>query len=149
MSNTAKVTGRVIVADQVSISGRVYPKEVLKKALDEYAEKIQGKTLPLTSSTDLGPIPAENIFGGVEISLDEEGVVAVASIDVDKAPPDVSALLNSPQEVFLTPAGIGSVGEDGVVNDYQIRSVVISPVNGWEGQRPIMVSMEVVDNEDS
>jgi uncharacterized protein YacL (UPF0231 family) len=109
-----------IVADQLTKNKRIYPKDVLIEALDEYNSK--PTKFGEIGTSDSIYINCENI--GIQIKEAKlENDEVVADIDLLNVPNKESLkILIDNDELILKLRGIGHVNEQGVVHDFKIIS---------------------------
>lgn len=109
-----------IVADQLTKNKKIYPKDVLIEALDEYNSK--PTKFGEIGTSDSTYINRENIGIMIkEAKLENDEVVA--DIDLLDVPNKESLkILIDNDELILKPRGIGHVNEQGIVHDFKIIS---------------------------
>lgn len=111
-----------IISDIPDKNGRIYPKEVLKKAIDEYQARIKNKN----SIGTLGAAPHE-----MSCKLDDAAfLIKAANLVGEKIELDVDLLDTLKGKLakdylernpIVTAVGIGTVNEHGIVqSDYKI-----------------------------
>jgi hypothetical protein len=100
-----------IKADEPTANGRVYPKEVLQKAVEEFNEKIKTKSVPVQlCSTGETPDCRFSIgtVTGVELSEDGELVFSALAIPFKKAFFDLLKVVDVVAIVDIDKSGIKS-----------------------------------------
>ncbi len=123
------IVARIQEADKPNANGRIYPREVLEKAIaDQEAKGRTWVTLGMQGSTtvDLSEV------AGQAGNWHWDGDTLCAEIAVMDTPKGkiVKELLESVQPDYRF-AGIGTVNPDGTISDYRITSVgVLAPGSG-------------------
>lgn len=120
MSNNKKNT--VLLCDELTRAGRIYPIEEVAKAIDTYNRK--GYKFVHVGKGD--KIRIEDIVGEVK-SLEMDGKEVVGDIKwLDTTAGKTARDLVEKKWSMLYPVGFGKVDGDGVVSDYSISSVCVS-----------------------
>jgi hypothetical protein len=120
-----------IQPDQPSINGRIYSKEICDKMMEDI-KKLQYLHMgsPVFDDSGLFKDPDIGTFAAKVEDVRYEGSNILIDTMILDTPcgKDIKKLLEEkPFSVCCTPAGIGSINENKIANDYQITSVHIIP----------------------
>lgn len=126
------IVARIQVADTPNSNGRVYPRDVLEKAIEEQSKKdrtwvVMGMPEGAGTGVDLAKIV------GQAGNWSWDGDMLCAEIAVMDTPQGriLKQMLNESLQPDYRFAGIGQVSPDGVISDYRIVSIgVLAPGTG-------------------
>jgi len=136
MSEIGRLRYRQVVlhADVPTGNGNIYPKEVLRKAVEEYASKTR-RFGPLRAD---GKVALKDIaFEVMDVRMEETKIVA--EIDIFDRGVGTAAALRE-KLARLSPVGYGTVRDGRVQDDYILAGFNIAPVEdclcGEDGEFP-------------
>jgi len=118
----------VLVADRVTVTGRIYPREILVREVERLRESVRNGSL--IGQLEVPPSAAMSLYDASHIvtELCMEGDNLVAGIETLGTPYGVvlEHMILQGQALVLCPHGIGSVKSSGVVgDDYQLISICV------------------------
>lgn len=119
-----KLKCKLMKADEPTMSGHIYPKETLQKAIDNFNDKEESKRLGALGYHE-SAIPLDKVSYKINyLQLDEYGYI---SADIELLPTDWGKILSNLNKKFLTlsPVFIGRVDEYGKVDVDDISTVSI------------------------
>lgn len=126
-----KHTATVLMTDCVNGNGRIYPKDMMTRAIEEFQKKVkEGKAFGFLHDGNydplapLDPTKASHQLTNIEM-IQDRVVVDLRPLDTE-AGKAVEALLKGGSVVFRT-AGIGEIDKENRVSDFEITSVDAMP----------------------
>lgn len=134
MTDTNNMSLKFLTADTITAGGRIYPREEIEKALDQYKEVIKngasvGEMVPADGPfPDTGAINLANVSHLVkDVRIDDRGdCYAEIEFMGTYSKNQLRTWLES-EIVRLAPRGTGMVDEQMSVTDYTILSIDIIP----------------------
>lgn len=125
------ITAKLIEVDRPTINGRIYPKEVVEKALKHWEDHFKTKTMPIFKAPTATP-KMEDIVGYAENLRFEDGYLVA---DIGFLKERIKDVAEDGEVINVRPNGIGGVDtETGMVHEgYRMFGLTIrrrNPVVG-------------------
>jgi hypothetical protein len=115
---------QVLVADQKTVNGRVYPQSVIEAAIRRAEVRIKERKFTVHSETP----PTLNNCLGIVNKFEMKGPRLMA--DIEWLPHMLANQVKSQassHQVVWSPDGFGQVAEDGKVSDYEMIALIAAP----------------------
>ena len=121
------LSGPMMKVDQLTPSGRMYPKEVFEREIRRLQTKADEGALFATVDNDSTQLELSKIAGCVrKLTLEDDEIQAEIELFQTSPAAKIRALLSA-GEVELKPSGYGTLKDGVVQDDYRMSHVAIIP----------------------